>query len=118
MFHVIIAGSRTFCDYPLLKATMDHLLQNIQDEVMIISGTAAGADTLGERYAEERCYAVKRYPADWRKHGKAAGYIRNEEMSKNADALVAFWDGQSPGTKHMIEIASRNQLNVRVIRFG
>ena len=46
------------------------------------------------------------------------GYIRNEEMAKNADALVAFWDGESHGTKHMIELANRYGLKVRVKRYG
>ena len=48
MFHVIVAGSRTFADYELLKQTLDHLLQNKTD-VEIVSGGARGADQLGER---------------------------------------------------------------------
>lgn len=117
MFRVIIAGSREFQDYAILKATMDKLLKNVRDEIVIISGTARGADALGERYARERNYAIHSFPAEWDRFGKAAGFVRNEEMAANADALVAFWDGQSRGTKHMIDIAKRNQLKVRIIRF-
>lgn len=117
MFRVIIAGGRDFNDYPLLAKTMDELLVNIRDEIIIISGTAKGADTLGERYAAERGYSVRFFPADWKNYGKKAGFLRNEEMAKNADALVAFWDGESRGTKHMIDLALRYQLKVRVKKY-
>ena len=76
------------------------------------------ADTLGKRYAEEHDIPVMSFPADWNKYKKAAGYIRNQEMAQHADALVAFWDGQSRGTKNMIEIAEKivvyPVLNIRV----
>lgn len=117
MFRVIIAGGRDFQNYSLLRETMDRLLVNVQDEVVIICGKARGADLLGERYAQDRGYAVHPFPADWKHHGRSAGYIRNEEMARNADALVAFWDGQSPGTKHMIETAGRYGLNIRVKKY-
>jgi hypothetical protein len=110
---VIIAGSRTFKDLDLLTKTCDYYLQN-QADVEIVSGTAAGADTLGEMYALTRNYKVTRFPADWNKYGRAAGYIRNEEMAKNADALIAFWDGISKGTEHMINIAKKYNLKIRV----
>lgn len=114
MFRVIIAGGRLFNDYTYLKESMDYLLQNINDEIIVVCGKARGADALGERYAKERGYTVHYFPADWNRYGKAAGYIRNEEMAKSADALVAFWDGKSRGTKNMIEIAHQNKLQVRV----
>lgn len=111
---MIVAGSRNFADYSLLEKTMDNLLSNITEEVGVVCGTAKGADRLGEKYALSRGYKVKYYPPDWEKYGKSAGYIRNEEMAKNADALVAFWDGQSRGTKHMIDLAAKYNLKVRV----
>lgn len=60
---------------------------------------------MGERYAKERGYAVSEHPADWDRYGKSAGYIRNKEMAEEADALMAFWDGKSRGTMHMINLA-------------
>lgn len=117
MFRVIIAGGRDFNDYNLLVETMNHLLSNVRDDITVICGKARGADTLGERYAKEHGYAIHYYPADWKRYGKAAGYIRNEKMAKNADALAAFWDGCSRGTKHMIETARKYGLNVRVKRW-
>ena len=57
------------------------------------------------------------HPADWERHGKAAGPIRNAEMADVSDALIAFWDGQSCGTKSMIELAKRKGLQVAVVRY-
>ena len=116
MFRVIIAGSRSFDDYELLKSKMDKLLQNKTD-ITVVCGEARGADSLGRQYAEERGFPILSFPADWKSLGKKAGYIRNEQMAHNADALVVFWDGQSRGTKNMIEIASRLGLQIRIIRY-
>jgi hypothetical protein len=117
VFRVIIAGGRDFDDYQLLKATMNKLLCNITDEITVVCGQAKGADTLGEQYAMEKGYAIDYYPAQWKLYGKRAGYLRNEQMAQNADALAAFWNGESRGTKHMIELAKRYGLKVRVKRY-
>lgn len=114
MFKVIIAGSRNFDDYELLKTKMDYLLSQKQD-IEIVSGAARGADQLGERYAAERGYALKQFPADWNTYGKSAGYRRNTEMAEYADAAVVFWDGKSRGSKHMINLAKAKELAVRVV---
>ncbi len=60
---------------------------------------------LGEKYAAENGFKIERYPAEWDKYGKMAGPIRNEKMAKSADYVICFWDGQSKGTKSMIEYA-------------
>lgn len=114
---VIIAGSRDFNDYNKLCQYCDHILQN-QQEIEIVSGTARGADQLGERYATDRGYQIKKFPADWNKFGKSAGYIRNEEMAKYADALIAFWDGKSKGTEHMINLAKQYNLKIKTCKYG
>lgn len=116
MIKIIIAGSRDFNDYELLKEKMDSLIK-IKEKTEIVSGTARGADLLGEKYAKENSIQIKRFPADWNRFGKSAGYKRNEEMAKYADACVCFWDGKSRGTKHMIDLAERNNLKVIVIRY-
>ena len=116
---IIVAGSRNFTNYNYLKNKLDSILNEVivSYDIIIVSGTARGVDTFGEKYAEERGLAVERYPANWDKYGKSAGYRRNVEMAKNADVLVAFWDGSSKGTKHMIDIAQKKGLIVRVINF-
>ena len=118
--NVIIAGTRTFADYDLLCRKCDEILHGkaLTHSVVIVSGTARGADQLGERYAAERGYQVRRFPADWDRHGKAAGPIRNAEMADNANMLIAFWDGVSRGTKNMIDTAKNRGLEVHVIEYS
>lgn len=116
MFRVIIAGCRYYSDYETLKTYTDYVLSNIQEEIQIVSGCASGADSLGERYAREKGYSLMRFPADWGKYGRSAGIRRNKQMALYADALIAFWDGVSRGTKNMIEEASAQGLKVRIKR--
>lgn len=111
---VIISGFRNFHSYNKLKAYCDNVL-SAQSEIEIVSGGADGADSLGERYAKENGYKLTVFKADWDKHGKAAGQIRNAEMAKYADALICFWDGQSRGSKNMIEEAKKAGLKYRVV---
>lgn len=114
MFKVIIAGTRTFDDYQLLCRYVDFKLSRIGDAIEIISGGARGADVLGERYARERGYSLRVFPAEWDRFGRRAGYLRNVQMAEYADALLAFWDGLSRGTKNMIEEARSRGLKVGV----
>ena len=117
-YKVVVAGCRDFADYELLKEKCDFYLQNKKPEIIVIvSGHASGADTLGERYAQERGYETEVYPADWKTNGRAAGPIRNAQMAAVADALIAFWDGKSRGTKNMIDTATKRGLQVAVVRY-
>jgi len=115
---VIVAGSRSFTDYALMDRELSRILQHlILDDTAIVSGTAKGADTLAERWAVEHRIEVVRFPAQWELYGKRAGYIRNDQMLEVATHVVAFWDGQSRGTAHMIDIAHKKGLKVAIIRF-
>ena len=118
-YRVIIAGCRNFYNYVTLKERCEYYLQNKMKthNVIIVSGHAPGADSLGEKFAADHNLQCELHPADWKHHGKAAGPIRNEEMAEIADALIAFWDGQSRGTKSMIGLAKRKGLKVEVVRF-
>ena len=119
MFRVIVAGGREFNDYELLKRKLDGALVNkVSEGITIVSGAARGADKLGEQYAKERGYTIDSHPDDWDQYGKSAGYIRNKEMAQNADALLAFWDGKSRGTKHMIDLAEKQGIKVHVVNYG
>jgi len=97
----IVAGSRDFSDRKITFEKLDYLVKehNITE---IVSGTAKGADTMGEQYAEENNIPVKEFPADWNQYGKGAGHIRNGQMAEYSDMAVIFWDGVSRGTKDMI----------------
>ena len=113
---VIIAGSRNYSNYQELVSFCDQVLSGTES-IEIVSGTARGADSMGEKYANEREYKIARFPADWNKYGKSAGYVRNKEMADYADGLIAFWDGQSKGTLHMINLAKERGLNIRIFNF-
>lgn len=123
---VIIAGSRYFNDYALLKKSAIEIITKktmFPDLTRIISGGARGADILGERFANEIGLEISRFIPDWDSIGKRAGYVRNETMAKfavengNDGMLIAFWDGESRGTKHMIDLANKHGLEVHVVNF-
>lgn len=115
LFKVVVAGSRSFDDYTLLTERLDYYLAN-KSNIEIVSGTAQGADRLGERYATEHNIPIKRFPADWNLHGKSAGYKRNKQMAEYADAVVVFWDGQSKGAMHMYNLAKQAGKPVRLVQ--
>ena len=140
MVRIIIAGSRDFNDFNLLKESVLNIIFDLECRntitgigntsrekekhlIEFISGAARGADRLGEKFANESIWSLKRFPADWDNYGKRAGYIRNEQMAKYAisdnsyGVLIAFWDGKSKGTKHMIDLAKKYNLEVHVINY-
>ena len=116
MIKIIVAGGRNYNDYEFLKLKLNEVLANLpeDDEIEITSGGATGADQMGERFADEYGLKLKVFPADWNKHGRAAGPIRNRNMAEYADCLVAFEGGR--GTQNMIKTAK--ELGLKVYDFG
>ena len=114
---VVVAGCRNYNNYEEAKAYIDILLSKVrkENEIIIVSGGATGADALGERYAEENGLSVERYLADWDRYGRRAGPIRNKQMAEVCDFVICFWDGKSRGTKSMIEYAKQAKKPLRVI---
>ena len=109
---LIIAGSREGFTYGDVVEAFDSLIDTVISE--IVSGGARGVDRFGEQLAKARGIPLNVKPANWDKYGKSAGYIRNKEMAEYADALLALWDGESRGTKHMIDLAKKNNLKVHI----
>ncbi len=103
----IIAGSRSLVSYETLLLAIAEFPFTITS---VISGTARGVDELGEQWARENSIPLERYPADWAKLGRRAGYVRNEQMAQVAEGALILWDGMSPGTKHMINTCERLNL--------
>ena len=114
---LIIAGGRDFNNYELLEREANQVVSGVQN-VEIISGLARGADLMGCRFAEENGYPLRGFAAEWGKFGRGAGIIRNKLMAKNATHLLAFWDGKSRGTMHMIDYADKLGLEVKVVEYG
>jgi hypothetical protein len=110
---VAIVGSRDFTDFEYMEKWVLHTLIyeiGVDDfrNVKIISGGARGADTLAEKFANKHNISTTIFPADWNKYGKKAGYLRNITLVENSDFVIAFWDGESKGTKMTIDLAKKN----------
>lgn len=104
---LIIAGGRDFSQCDMVASAVAHAANRmgkfVGDISEIVSGGASGADACGEEYAKAAGIPLKVFPADWDKHGRAAGPIRNQQMAEYADGLLCFWDGKSRGTANMLE---------------
>lgn len=109
----IIAGSRTITNPQFIIDAVKNCGWEIST---IIEGGAIGVDTLARNYAKQHSIQLETYPAEWKKWGKSAAYIRNQQMATKAEALIAIWDGQSKGTKHMIDIAEAAKLKIYVLK--
>lgn len=109
----IIAGSRTINDPSLVEEAVRKSGFKITE---VLSGGARGIDRLAEAWARRSNLPVRCFPADWKRYGKRAGFLRNEEMAEHAEALIAVWDGESLGTRHMIEVAERKGLKIWILR--
>ena len=113
---IVIAGCRDYENFEAAKRFIDICLSNVrkENEIIIVSGGARGADAIGERYAKENGFAVEKYPADWEKYGKSAGPIRNKQMAEISDYVICFWNEKSKGTKSMIDFAKKLNKPVRI----
>ena len=109
----IIAGSHTLSDYATVEAAVDDAQARIGFVVTeVLSCGGPGVDALGEQWAREHDVPVRTFHADNSRHGDAAGSVRNQQVVAEADALVAVWDGESPGTADMIRQAAAAGLKV------
>lgn len=113
-----IVGSRDFSDYNFLKQNVLELMESHSFKFThIVSGGAKGADTLANRYADEKNIEMIVFKPDWKKYGKRAGFIRNTDIIETSDVIVAFWDGKSTGTKDSIEKALNLNKQVTIKKF-
>lgn len=113
---MIIAGGRDFNNYEMLKEVMTNLPPN-EGVDEIVCGMASGADMLGHMWAKDHRIALKEFPAQWGIHGRRAGYLRNVQMGEYADEAIVFWDGESRGSKMMIDIMNRLNKPVTTVRY-
>ena len=107
----IIAGSRNIEN---ANAVQEAIMESKFAITEVVSGGAVGIDQLGEDWARRNNVRMTRFMPEWTTYGKAAGIIRNGQMAKYADALIAVWDGKSRGTKNMIDEAKKLGLKVYV----
>ena len=109
---VLVCGGRNFDDRKLLDWALEPFKSS---ETVIIHGAAAGADHMASVWAKAHGIPVERYPADWKKHGKAAGPIRNQRMIDEGkpDLVIAFPGGR--GTHDMCVRAEAAGIQVEDI---
>jgi YspA, cpYpsA-related SLOG family len=110
MLRVGVIGSRSFINYDIVKSVLDRI--EVRE---IVSGGAKGADTLGERYAEEKGIPTNIYYPDWKTHGRIAGFLRNTDIVKNSDVVLAFWDGESRGTMDSLKKCVKLGIPYKII---
>ncbi|WP_199097187.1 SLOG family protein [Dyella sp. ASV21] len=117
---IIVAGGRDFANIELMHDHITHLVQHgwMADDSTLVCGMARGADMLAYTLWTERYdNPVEKFPADWDRLGKGAGFIRNRQMAETADKLIAFWDGKSRGTEHMVQTMQTLGKPVHIVRY-
>ena len=108
-----VVGSRDFDDYKKLEKE----LNKIEGITVIVSGGAKGADTLAREFAEKNDIKLTEFKPDYEQYGRGAPIRRNKEIVEYSDQIIAFWDGESKGTKNTIDIAERENKRVTIIWF-
>lgn len=109
---IAVVGSRDFANSELLELTLNKYVFD-----KLVSGGAKGADTLAEQYAKDKKIETEIYLPDYKKYGKKATIIRNKDIVKNADFIIAFWNGVSSGTKMTINECHKQKKQVLTIQY-
>ena len=119
---LLVCGSRTWTDLARLRQVLDQVVSDHSDGqvVTVIEGDARGADRLAGQLARERGWRLERYPADWTRDGRAAGFRRNARMLRQGrpDLVVAFTVGplaESWGTADMVRRARAAGVPVHLV---
>ena len=114
--HIGVVGSRTFIDYDFLRKVINKYLRvkQIDKPIVIVSGGAKGADQLAAKYAIEKNFELVEHKPDWDSYGKSAGFKRNTVIVNYSDVIIAFWDGESRGTKDTISKGKEKGIPVYI----
>lgn len=114
---VAIVGSRSFNNREWLYAELDNFQKANGFFTVIVSGGASGADTIAADYAHERGIDTQIIKPEWQKYGAGAGIIRNAEIVRQSDIVIAFWDGKSCGTSSTIKLAQKTKKPLTIFRY-
>lgn len=115
--HIAIVGGRDFNDYELLKNTFNKYIENKNFMVSIVSGGAAGADILADKYAKDLGVEIIVFRPDFKKFGRLAALQINTEIIEKSDIVFAFWDGKSRGTHDSIKKAQNREKKLYIINY-
>lgn len=109
---VLVSGSR---DIDEKSVVYDAIIDSPWRPEVLVHGDASGVDKIADRYARMHSIDRDKHPIPewvWEKVGRKAGPMRNDYMVRQADALVAVWDGESSGTKNAMQQAESEGLPV------
>ena len=109
-----VIGSRAFNDVELLNRELDKYLDKVS---VIVSGGAKGADKLGEMWALQNNITTEIFDPEFKSFGRGAYRMRNIEIVRNSDLIIAFWDGKSKGTDQTVGIAKKAGVPVMVVKY-
>ena len=111
-YTLAIIGSRNMISEPLFQEGVIQAIEQWGLPSSVVSGGAKGADTMGEKWADDNGIDCIVYNSDWEKHGKKAGPLRNIDIIKKADKVLAFPSHKGKGTQHAISLAKVQQKEV------
>ena len=103
---LMVCGSRTIVDEQWIFSKLNELFA-LHKDMVVLSGGAAGVDSIGEKWADLHNVPIEHFLPDWKKYGRGAGIVRNKQMVETADFVMIFWDGESKGTKFVIEYCQK-----------
>lgn len=118
---ILVCGSRTWTDERVIREALDARMpyDALADDQLptVMHGNARGADRIAADVAVDLGFWVQAFPADWKRHGKAAGPIRNRQMlDAEPDVVLAFQVRNSRGTQDTVDEALRRGIPVYVFR--
>jgi hypothetical protein len=118
---IAVVGCRQYDNYDFFSERFVHYVNELKElypgrPFEFYSGGAPGIDSMIEDYCADHGYTFTAIDADWDKHGKAAGFIRNQQLAERVGVVLVFWDGQSTGTKDMRDRCFELRRRVRTVR--
>lgn len=111
---ILVCGSRSWDDKRAIRERLAELHEEHGSHLMVIHGNAKGADRIAMNQCVWLGIRSQAFPADWRRHGKAAGPIRNRQMLDESPSLVLAFSNGSHGTQDTIDEARRRRIPVEV----
>ena len=114
-----VVGSRGLSvSVEMVLAELQAVKVDIDSIDTVISGGAVGVDSVADELAVRIGAAVRIYVPDYTKHGHRAPFIRNNDIIKHSDFVLAFWDGESRGTAYTLKVAVNRGIPCKIIRIS
>lgn len=127
-----VVGSRDWKDEAQVRALVASLPIIYGDDFTLVSGGAyrrtkeflaknpgtpieGGVDYWAELQAQEAGFKMDIMHAQWSMYGKIAGMLRNQDLVDSCDKVYIFWDGKSPGSRHLIKYCKKQKKDFEVI---